>query len=514
MERIVNSKEMQEIDRYTIQDIGISALVLMERAAMKVAACVKKSLTSYTDKVLCVCGIGNNGGDGIAVARLLTLSGVNCDYYIVGKPEHGSKEFQQQYEIAKKLNLKKAKDILDEEELKKYTIIVDALFGTGLNRTITGEIEELINRINAINRLVISVDIPSGIDTNTGKIWNVAVKAQKTITFGLKKLGLCLYPGAEYAGEIFTEDIGFPEQAYTHICSTETFQAVQEIDLPNLLPKRKENSNKGSYGRVLIIAGSEEMTGAAVLAAEGAYRIGTGLVKVLTSPKGVHVIRNRLPEALTQNIDRKEVLSALSWADAVVFGSGIGMKEEAQELLDAVLENVQVPLVLDADALNLLSKRLDESNLSQQNISIRIQRLAEILPKQTILTPHLKELSRLLGCSMEEISGHIIDIAKECTYNNKLVFVLKDARTVIASEQERYLNLSGNHGMATGGSGDILAGMIGGLLAGGLTLARAAALGVFLHGRAGDYTAKKKSKRGMLAGDILEGLTELFLKFE
>lgn len=514
---------MREIDRYTIQDIEISSLVLMERAAMQVADCVKEILSSGFGKVLCVCGTGNNGGDGIAAARLLTLAGVDCTYYIAGDLKHSSTELQKQLTIAQKLNIKRVMNFPKEEELKTYAVIVDALFGTGLNRTILGQMEELIRRINRSGVSVVAVDIPSGIDASRGIVWNVAVRASKTVTFGVKKLGLCLYPGADYAGEVLTADIGFPKQAITHACSTRTFRAFHDKDLCAFLPKRMGDSNKGSYGRVLVIAGSKKMTGAALLACQGAYRMGTGLVKVFTSPEAVSVIQNQLPEALTVNRftqNQKDVLKdCLAWADVVVFGSGIGMEEEAQTLFEEVLNYSKIPLVMDADALNLLSKRLDSQEKESftnktEKIRSRIQRLSAILPKQTILTPHRKELSRLLGCPIEEISGHSIDIAKECTYNNTLVFVLKDARTVVASGEERYLNLSGNHGMATGGSGDILAGMIGGLLAGGLSLTKAAALGVFLHGRAGDYAAKKKSKRGMLAGDMLEGLTELFLELE
>lgn len=520
MEYLINGEEMREIDRYTIEEIGISAMVLMERAALETAACVRDLLAQQGGAVLCICGMGNNGGDGIAVARLLALAGIECSYYLQGTVETASKELKKQIEIADKLNLKRLKECPAPEVLRqRYTVLVDALFGTGLNRDITGTAAEVIYRMNQSGVSIVAVDIPSGVDAGSGQILNCAVRAAKTVTFGMKKLGLCLYPGADYAGQVIVEDIGYPEQAVIHTCKPETFRSLKYHDLKSFLPKRHNDSNKGSYGRVLIVAGSEQVTGAAVLAAEGAYRAGSGLVKVLTSEEGIRVVRTKLPEALTarQECSGQELTDALHWATSVVAGPGIGTGQEAEKLLSTILSaGKEVSLVLDADALNLLARQLDQMEDKKEGTSVfrtklRIELLSELLPEGTILTPHIKELSRLLGCSVEEISGHLIDIAAQCTYNNKLVFVLKDARTLVAAGKERYVNQTGTHGMSTGGSGDVLAGIIGGLLAGGLTPVRAAVLGVYLHGLAGEFAAAKKSRRGLLAGDILEGLTELFL---
>lgn len=515
MKYAVTALEMKQIDDTTINDIGIDALILMERAALKVADCVNSLCSSLKStqkerekKILAVCGVGNNGGDGIAAARILETRGFSCVIYLIGDKKKATAQVKKQLEIAENLGL----EIKTEYPKESFDVIIDALFGIGLCRAVTLEYANLIEKINAGNSKVVSVDIPSGIDANTGKVLGTAVYADYTVTFGMCKLGMCLYPGAAYVNHILIEEIGFPKQVIKQVCSALTYRYFEPQDIEKKLPKRNPYSNKGSYGKVLIAAGSKQMTGAAYLSAAAAYRIGAGLVKVLTSKEAVLVLQTKLPETLTALWGEEEIKKAADWADVAVIGPGMGTDKQAQQWLKLLLENLSMPSIIDADAINILSIWLDREK--KQTKQERIQYLTELLPKQVVLTPHLKELARLLDCSVSEISQDLIDIASECTYNNELVFVIKDARTIVASAKGRYINLSGNHGMATGGSGDVLTGIIAGLIAGGLSIDEAAELGVYLHGRAGDFAAKQLGHRSMLASDIITGLMEAILNID
>lgn len=336
---------------------------------------------------------------------------------------------------------------------------------------------------------------------------NVAVKADHTITFGHQKTGLLLYPGAEYAGEITVADIGFPQEA-TVKANPDTFY-YEKHDL-GLLPSRKKYSNKGTYGKVLIIAGSKGMSGAAYLSAKAAYRTGAGLVKILTSEANRIIIQTSLPEALFSaydeeglNIDQRsqKLVSELQWASVIVIGPGLGQTKTAQELVETVLRKAEVPVILDADAINLISKKL---NCNQAKG--RLSELSFLLKENTILTPHLMELSRLTGMTVTEIADNLIDTARQCSYNNKLIYAIKDARSVVSQAGRYYINVSGNNGMATGGSGDVLTGILGALIAQGLEPYDAACLGVYLHGLAGDEAARDKGTYSMMASDIVNSI--------
>lgn len=526
MKFAVNSKEMKRIDAYAIEKIGIPSMVLMERAASKVAERII-DFGSKKDKFLAVCGIGNNGGDAVAAARILYLLGYDTSVRLIGEECKASDQMKQQLQIARNLGM----FVGVGQSMAEYTSIIDGIFGIGLSKSSEGCFLEAIKEINASNAMVYSVDIPSGISADNGQIMGEAVKADITVTFGWSKCGLLLYPGVEYAGKVFIEEIGFPDcldrQASSGVCY------YDESDI-QYFPERSRNGNKGSFGTVLVIAGNQVMTGAACLAAEAAYRMGSGLVKVLTSKQGVAALHQRLPEALTEEFspdfeeNTEKVERLLSTADVVLFGSGIGISSFSRQLLTTILGKVKVPLVLDADALNILAANLDqeEEQLSENEKAdwredvfsgrqqFRTEKLKEWLPMGTIVTPHLKELSRLLRISVPVLAADLIDIANRSAYNNSLVYVCKDARTVIGYSHNCYLNVSGNHGMATGGSGDVLAGMISGLLAGGMLPYEAAKLGVYLHGLSGDAAARKMSAPFMLASDILSSLQDIFISSE
>lgn len=508
MKYAVNAEEMKAIDSYTIEQIGIPSLVLMERAALSVVQTIG-NIIEKDDYIVAVCGTGNNGGDGIAIARILHMLGYQVDIILLGDSKGRTEETTKQLSIAANLGI----SIRTNFDLNEYTIIIDAIFGIGLQRDIKGDYEEAIRKINQSKAKIYSVDIPSGVNASTGKIMNVAVKADITITFGENKLGLLLFPGASNAGKVIVADIGFPDSAVKKAVPRYHYYEIEDL---SKIPKRGAYSNKGSYGHVLIIAGSKRMTGAAYLSAIAAYRMGCGLVKVLTSDAGVEVIRTLLPEALYDSYEgpnsENVMKESIAWASTIVIGPGLSTDSKAKELLSYVRNESKVPTVFDADALKLLAYELTEKQIISREE--RVRALGKLLPRESIITPHLKELAELLSCKTQDIIGEFIDIPEQCTYNNELIYVIKDARTIVAQNKKRYLNISGNHGMATGGSGDVLTGIIAGLIATGLDSYTAATLGVYIHGVAGDTAARQKGYHSMLASDIVGALSEVIKEYE
>ena len=493
MIRVCTGKEKKAIDRYAIETLQVPSLSLMERAAMAVAREVKKEAPK---SVICVCGSGNNGGDGIAVARLLRNEGIDAEAIMIGRIDAATPEVLVQWEQAKECEVNLYAELAGREIadfLSSYDLIVDAVFGIGLSREVNGSYAAWIEAMDAAGAPVIAVDIPSGIDAATGKVLGCAVHAKKTVTFGTSLIGLTVYPECLYAGQIVVEDI-FPEEAMQTVRSQ--VYAASEEDFA-WLPKRKAYSNKGTYGRVLVVAGSKESAGCAYLAAKAAYRMGAGLVKVLTHEVNRTIVGTLVPEALLSVYDDQaeaaSLRSAFAWADAIVIGPGIGKTNFAAKLLTlALLE--KKPTVVDADAIHLLKER------------------QEGIPANVILTPHVKEMADFLGISVREVAEDVRGVCERTAAENAGILVLKDARTFVSDTEMVYINTSGNDGMATGGSGDVLAGMIGGLLAQKAEPMKAACLGVYLHGLAGDAAAKKRSRYAMLAGDLIDGIGDVLLQ--
>ncbi len=507
MKYALGSAQMKAIDQYTIETVGIPACVLMEKAAMAVVRHTKE-LCSEKDTILAVCGYGNNGGDGIAAARILFMEGCHVAIYMVGEKNHATKETKQQLKIAKKLGIPMIRKVKWEE----YTIIIDAIFGIGLSRTITGEFRRVIEEINRAENKVVSVDIPSGVSADDGKVLGIAVNADVTVTFGYQKTGCLLFPGSEYTGKVYVEDIGFANGGLTEPPTRFYFDEAPEA----LLPVRKKNSNKGTYGRVLVIAGSKNMSGAAYFAATAAYRMGSGLVRILTAQENREILQRQIPEAILttyetledgiSEADAESIKEAVEWASVIVLGPGLSMSAMSARIVNYVICNCKVPLVIDADGLNIISRLITEKVPSEEGVEGRIRFLGELLPSETIVTPHKKELSVLTGIPLADLVDCLIDSSASCTYNNELIFVKKDVRTIVSFGKSDYINVSGNDGMATAGSGDVLAGMIAGLLAQGEVPQMAAMSGVYLHGLAGDMAAAEKGPRSMLASDILEAI--------
>lgn len=495
MKYLVNAGEMKACDRTTIEEYGVPSLVLMERAALAVAECLMDG-SFCLDRVLVVCGSGNNGGDGFAAARILWERNVETAVLFAGKEEALSKDARIQKNICEKYGI----NIGTNLALDEYTCIVDAVFGVGLSREIKGHYREVIEKMNEASAEVLAVDIPSGISADSGQVMGAAVRAKKTVTFAFAKLGQVLYPGAEYCGELEVCDIGITPKSFSGRLP-DTY-CLEEEDLREL-PKRMPYSNKGTYGKALLVAGQKNMCGAACLSAEAAYRMGTGLVKVCTEACNRVILQERLPEALfatrQREISKEEAEALMAWPSAAGIGPGLGTESEKGILLRRILAAGTCPLVLDADALNLLAGQCEE---------------LKSCGRPVVITPHIGEMERLTGIPKGEILKDLTGTCRRFAGEYGVVCVLKDARTVISDGKEICINRTGTDGMATGGSGDVLTGMLTGLLAQGVEPFQAAKLAVWIHGRAGKMAAERLGRRGMLAGDLLEEIPEILRKEE
>ncbi len=492
MQYIVTKKEMQAIDAYTMDKIGIPSAVLMERAALSVVEEIERFNVSH-GRVLIVVEGGNNGGDGLAVGRILLERGYKVDIYYIGGFEKVSQGFQQQWSILHHMGVRFRKTIPNKE----YAVIVDGIFGVGLSREVQGVQKKAIEAMNHMDAIKVAIDIPSGIDATTGEVLGTAFYADYTVTFGLKKLGMFFLDGIDACGTVICKPIGFPAQAVAHV--KPMIYAYDNSDLDKL-PKRVNNSNKGTYGRVAVIAGSKNMSGAAFLCSKAAYSTGAGLVKIYTHESNRTILQSQLPEAVMMTYDDYEgalacIEDALQWATVIVVGPGLGVDTVSERMLYELLMNAEVPMVVDADALNILSN------------NIELLRTSSV---QIIMTPHMKEMSRLIQRPVEEIAKNRFSIAREFAKKMQVTLVLKDAKSIATNGgQQTYMNLAGNNGMSTGGSGDVLAGIIAGMLAGGLTLADAARMGTYVHCRAGDLAAERKGNYAMLASDIISYIGEV-----
>ncbi len=490
MKYLPNGRQMQEADRHTIEDLGISSLILMERAARSCIETMKEQGLDLSN-VCIVCGSGNNGGDGFAIGRLLLDAGCQVTVCFIGSEAKCTCETRQQMKRYREIG----GIIRNTYANCEYSVLIDAIFGVGLCRQIEGVYKEVLTAMNASDSVKVAVDIPSGISSSTGSKLGVAFRADLTVTFQNKKLGLVLFPGRQYAGEGIVTDIGIdtsrmkddPEVAYTYETS----------DISERMPKRLPDSHKGSYGKVLVIAGSKGMAGAAYLNAYAAYLTGAGLVQIYTPEDNRLILQQLLPEAILttyRSYEKNQILELLKWADTVCIGSGIGKSRQSQDLLLTTLMDVDVPCVIDADGLNLLAENRDC--------------LKYLSRGKFILTPHMKEMSRILGSEISDLKFRKMDILKDFVNEYTVTCALKDARTFVACSGEHpYVNLSGNPAMAKAGSGDVLTGIITGLLSQGMACFEAAAFGVYLHGLSGDFARMRKGSYSVLARDLAENIS-------
>ena len=507
MKQLLTGKQMKQADTWSIKEFGMESLILMERAAL----CAAQHIMSVQKPgyVFIMCGMGNNGADGLAIARILSQNGWSVRITAIGQIEKATKEWLYQKALLDKMEILPVQyfyesDDKDEEEYRSALsnlyvpaqVYVDALFGVGLSRKVSGfyraAIEEWNEHKKKCGAYGVAVDICSGLDAKSGQMLGACVKADVQITFGYGKVGQFMYPGASLSDQTIICDIGMPNEAVYHVDGF-PFNCLEKSDAKDWLGSRCLWGNKGTFGRVVIIAGSSGMAGAAYLSALAAYRTGAGLVDIVTPECNRLVLQQLLPEAVLHCISEISEISkdeeqlaylrneVLPKAKAIVIGPGLSTDTLAKKLLDMVLEwnrSQNCPIVIDADALNLLAMR---TNIDQ----------AEYLGENVILTPHPGELGRLMNSSAKEAAKNLLYFAEELQKKFGCICVCKDARTVILTQKNRYLNLTGNSGMATGGSGDVLTGVIASLAAQGLSAERAAVLGVWLHGAAGDEEAKE-----------------------
>jgi hydroxyethylthiazole kinase-like uncharacterized protein yjeF len=537
--KVVTAEEMRKIDRETVEGFGIPGVVLMERAGLAVSSKIKELVGRK--RVLVVSGSGNNGGDGLVVARNLHNEGWDIRVFLAARPEDLKGDALIQYKAAVNfgVNIQPIKELLTNYSslIARHSIIVDAILGTGLSKNVTGILSDVIRLINKSKRPVFSVDIPSGISSDNGQVMGEAVKAEYTVTFGLPKRGHLLYPGAEYSGKLFIEDIGFPEELIrSEKCNVEL---LEKNAVSALIHERHRYSHKGDYGHVLVVAGSRGKTGASLMAAKACLRTGAGLVTIGIPESLADIFQSRVTEEMTLILpDRgdgtlsekasNKILDFLNkTADLLAIGPGIGVSNETNKLMRTLIKNSLAPMVIDADGINSIEGKVEIFSKTKAPI---------------ILTPHPGEMARLLIQKLEvrsqksappplpprggrarvglkaPISELVINIEKDriniaTSFAKKTgtYLVLKGVPTIIAiPDGKAFINSTGNPGMATGGTGDVLTGMISGFLSQTMNPLNACIFGVFMHGLAGDIAASEKGQHTMIATDIIDRISAAF----
>ncbi|MCT4595825.1 MAG: NAD(P)H-hydrate dehydratase [Anaeromicrobium sp.] len=510
--KVVSGEEMKNIDKMAMDKYKIPGVVLMENAGLKVVEEICKSLEKYEKKVVTiVCGTGNNGGDGFVVARHLKNMGIPINLYLLGNPAHIKGDGKINYDIVSKLNIEigllTTINILKKfsEHVKRSSIIVDAIFGTGLSRPIDGYIKQVIDIINTYSDEVISIDIPSGICADNGRLCGGAIKASKTVVFHLPKYGNIYYPGKDYCGEVIIKNIGIPKDVESDFNLKGNLITSKYIK--NRIKKRNGDTHKGTYGKGYVIAGSVGMTGAAMLTCKGALRSGIGIIRLAISQRLNSILESSLTEVITVPLsetktgtfsiaDIEKIIKTMEDSDVVGIGPGCGKSREIEDLIRNILERTNIPIVIDADGLNALARR--KGMLSE-------------IKSPCVMTPHMGEMSRLTDLDIEYIKENKIQVVSEFAKKVNCVVVLKDSKTIIVNPKgEVFINTTGNPGMATAGSGDVLTGIITGLIGQGLSPFEAAVCGVYIHGRAGDFAAQKVSEYGLNATDIVNEIGSVF----
>ncbi|OPY86693.1 MAG: Bifunctional NAD(P)H-hydrate repair enzyme Nnr [Smithella sp. PtaU1.Bin162] len=500
--KLATVEEMRFLDRSAMEKLGISEEILMENAALASIRVLQREIGISGKKFVVFCGSGNNGGDGLAVARLIHSNGGMVKIFLTGDRKKYRGAAKTNLDIISRLpvlviDLRATADA--RKDVMHCDAVIDAIFGTGLDREVKGLAADVIGLVNACRHKVISLDIPSGVNGNTGEIMGAAVKADYTVTFGLPKIGNILYPGHELCGKLFVTHISFPPSFYA------SDDLKVEINGYVALPPRPAEAYKGSMGDVLFIAGAANYYGAPYFAAMSFMKSGGGYARLAApqsiistmAKKGREIVYLPQEETAAGSIalkNKQQLLTAANGVDLVVIGPGLSLQEETARLVKELISKIKIPLLIDGDGLTALAS--DPSILQKRKA-------------QTILTPHLGEMARLTGKSAAEISKNKITILQETAKKLKAAIVLKGAHSLIGLPDGRvYVNLSGNAGMATAGSGDVLTGCIAAMCGMGLTPGEATRKGVFLHGYAGDLAAHKKGADGITARDIMEFLPQ------
>ncbi len=493
------------MDSAAIEEYGIPGPVLMERAGMAVASWV---LEHYAGKrVVVFAGSGNNGGDGLVVARELRNAGVNVLVVMAGKRGALSTDCSLQMNIARKLGIpvEYSKELASSD--LHGSVLVDALFGTGLGRNITGPLARTIETVNESSCPVVSIDIPSGINADTGQVMGAAFRAEATVTMGRPKRGLILHPGAEYAGELLVDTIGFPDELFDDV----RCRMISPEEAEALIPERQDYSYKGDYGHVLVVAGSTGKTGAALLASRGALRYGAGMVTLGVPEALMDVFQGKVVEEMTLPLASdghdgvhsaaalEEVLEFLDTkVDVLALGPGLGTAPGTQGLVRELVIRCTAPMVIDADGLNALAGKTALLGKTKAPV---------------VLTPHPGEFARLTGTDRARIEANRVEAAVKFAVKTGTYVVFKGVPTVVAEPGGYvFLNPTGNSGMATAGAGDVLTGIIAAFLAQGLGPLEASVLGVYVHGLAGDLAVSGADERSLIASDLVEAAPIVFRK--
>ena len=513
--RILTAEQMREADRRTIQDIGIPSLVLMENAGRQAVAAMESIFQDLADRrVAVLSGKGNNGGDGFVVARTLHQRGIEVSVFLVGRVADIKGDARVNLEILGRLGITVV-EIADESawelhfsEISQHTLIVDALFGTGLKSALSGIYETIIADVNGSGISVVAIDVPSGLSADTPDLIGDCIEAALTVTLGAPKLPLVLPPAEEKAGEVVIADIGIPADIIDTV-EGQRVELMTRDQIRLLINPRGSDAHKGDFGRVLIVAGSRGKTGAAIMAAHGALRSGAGLVTIATPRSCVPIVAAHTPEYMTEALDETidgtidfaaaEYVLALS-ADVLAVGPGLGRGEGVETFMRELLEKSEVPLVFDADALNAFAGE-PASLVGREG-------------RDLIITPHPGEMARLVGCTVEDVQADRMGIARDFASTHRVYVLLKGYRSLIATPDGKvFINPTGSPGMATGGTGDVLLGMIAAWLAQLLDAEAACKLATYVHGAAGELADADEGEISMnamdLAGHIGDAVLEL-----
>lgn len=500
--KLVNAKEMKALDVQAQNDYAMPGILLMDNAAQAVAEAVHEALTALEgERVVIFCGGGNNGGDGLGAARWLQSYGVSVRAFIVGAAldavqGDAALELAMFTKAGGRVEALSTEDdwVLAELAASKADVLVDALLGTGFHGELEGDVLRACELLNKSEKYILAVDIPTGVNADNGAVCEQAVRADHTVTMALVKTGLLLYPGREYCGDIELADISMPVKLVEEYQS-DKYRLTDEI-VRELLPLRKANAHKGDAGRVVICAGSPGYTGAAALASDAAVKAGAGLVSLYTPLSSRDVLAIKLTEVMVHGLLERmpgilgggaasDVASSAEAADVLAIGPGLGTSESTQEAVRTILQKITTPVVIDADALTALAGHTE---------------ILAAMQAQKVLTPHPGEMARLTGLEIAEIEADRINVAKKYAEEWQAIVVLKGAPTVIGCPNGTvYVNSTGNSSLATGGSGDVLTGIIAGLAAQEISLQEAAICGVYLHGLAAELTG---IDIGLAAGEL------------
>jgi len=490
---ILSPEEIYAIDKFTIENVGIPGLQLMENAGKGCSEFIN-DLLSPESKIAIFCGSGNNGGDGFVIARYLHNWQHTPEIFIVGSTDKMSPETISNYDKCKKLGIKINLIEKNPDNLSTFDLIVDAIFGVGFRGEVKGWRAEVIKKINSAGKIVVAIDIASGIDANTGQTI-VAIEADYTLTMAAMKYGHLLGKGRENSGEVLVIDIGVPDNVFKKFPLKGQLATYENV----LFPYRSRFSHKGNYGRVGIIAGSPGFTGAAILASKAALRSGAGMI-TLFHPLGLETIfENQLLEVMTFTIplphfkeDTEEFIDKLNSMDVLLIGPGIGKSEEMVELIKKITKSWNKPLILDADALNIIS---DNKKI-----------IKDIAGKQVLLTPHIGEFARLCDTTIDEITKNTLKYLQDFVKKYKCNVLLKSATSVYCDEDKMVFDITGNDGLSTGGSGDVLAGIIASFIGQQLSLKDAAISASYLMGETAEKLAEIRKPASIIPSDIIENI--------